>query len=229
MMTNTMALWSSDLTSPAVPRPAMSPLELDGYLTGIIVTPQPTPILPDAWITRLWGEDGPIFDDEVQIKAVLATVIKDYNALVTEIDRGVERLEVDNIVAYRPLFQASDAKPAHDNVRTWVRGFWQAMTLAPETWSKLAEDERAQILIRPFVGFFDLEPDERGDLPEDIDAILDEDAALIPRMILVLRKLARIRQANAHAPPRSRRTKIGRNDPCSCGSGQKYKRCCGRA
>lgn len=23
-------------------------------------------------------------------------------------------------------------------------------------------------------------------------------------------------------------TKIGRNDPCSCGSGQKYKKCCGR-
>lgn len=22
-------------------------------------------------------------------------------------------------------------------------------------------------------------------------------------------------------------TKIGRNDPCSCGSGKKYKKCCG--
>jgi hypothetical protein len=23
--------------------------------------------------------------------------------------------------------------------------------------------------------------------------------------------------------------KVGRNDPCPCGSGKKYKRCCGRA
>ncbi|HEV56263.1 MAG TPA: hypothetical protein ENN87_02040 [Phycisphaerales bacterium] len=23
-------------------------------------------------------------------------------------------------------------------------------------------------------------------------------------------------------------TKVGRNDPCPCGSGKKYKRCCGR-
>ena len=23
-------------------------------------------------------------------------------------------------------------------------------------------------------------------------------------------------------------TKIGRNDPCSCGSGKKYKKCCGK-
>jgi hypothetical protein len=29
------------------------------------------------------------------------------------------------------------------------------------------------------------------------------------------------------AAPRSSRTKIGRNDPCPCGSGVKYKKCCG--
>ncbi|WP_300923614.1 SEC-C metal-binding domain-containing protein, partial [uncultured Desulfovibrio sp.] len=23
--------------------------------------------------------------------------------------------------------------------------------------------------------------------------------------------------------------KVGRNDPCPCGSGKKYKKCCGRA
>jgi preprotein translocase subunit SecA len=25
-----------------------------------------------------------------------------------------------------------------------------------------------------------------------------------------------------------RKTKVGRNDPCPCGSGRKYKKCCGR-
>lgn len=28
--------------------------------------------------------------------------------------------------------------------------------------------------------------------------------------------------------PLRRETRIGRNDPCPCGSGKKYKRCCGR-
>ena len=27
---------------------------------------------------------------------------------------------------------------------------------------------------------------------------------------------------------RKRVTKIGRNDPCPCGSGRKYKQCCGK-
>ena len=35
------------------------------------------------------------------------------------------------------------------------------------------------------------------------------------------------RRAGAGAQPASR--KVGRNDPCPCGSGKKYKKCCGRA
>lgn len=31
------------------------------------------------------------------------------------------------------------------------------------------------------------------------------------------------------APDREPAPKVGRNDPCTCGSGAKYKRCCGRA
>jgi preprotein translocase subunit SecA len=29
-------------------------------------------------------------------------------------------------------------------------------------------------------------------------------------------------------PAKRMENKIGRNDPCSCGSGRKYKQCCGR-
>jgi preprotein translocase subunit SecA len=31
------------------------------------------------------------------------------------------------------------------------------------------------------------------------------------------------------APVRREGRKIGRNEPCPCGSGKKYKRCCGAA
>jgi preprotein translocase subunit SecA len=34
-------------------------------------------------------------------------------------------------------------------------------------------------------------------------------------------------QARA-APAKREVAKVGRNDPCSCGSGKKYKRCCGK-
>jgi uncharacterized protein YecA (UPF0149 family) len=34
--------------------------------------------------------------------------------------------------------------------------------------------------------------------------------------------------SHGHAEPFRRETpKVGRNDPCPCGSGKKYKKCCG--
>lgn len=38
-----------------------------------------------------------------------------------------------------------------------------------------------------------------------------------------------VEQANAAKRPIVNETVIGRNDPCPCGSGKKYKKCCGKA
>lgn len=228
MTIDPIAVWSSFLASPqATPKTAMSALELDGYLTGVVVTPQAAPILPSVWMARIWGDDEPIFGDDAQISAVLGAVIAHYNLLLRDIDRSLKRMEADRTIDYRPPFVVGDETPSHDAVRAWARGFWKAMPLAPATWSGLVEDERTKVVLEPFIGFFDLGgPDER---PSDPDALLDAEAALIPRMILILRKLARIREAAGRSAPISRREKVGRNDPCPCGSEKKYKRCCARA
>ncbi|MGH7249326.1 MAG: UPF0149 family protein, partial [Pseudomonadota bacterium] len=227
-MTDTAAVQPAILTPP-LPQVSMSPFELDGYLTGIIVTPQAAPIRPSAWMARLWGDDEPIFESEAQINTVLGAVAIHYNTLLRNIDRSLKRMETDRIVDYRPQFMSGEQKPAHDAVRTWVRGFWKAMELAAATWSALAQDERTKVVLAPFAGFFDLGDLAPHEVPADIDNRLDEDAALIPRMILVLRKLARIRKTTRRTASLPRRSKVGRNDPCPCGSGKKYKRCCGGA
>lgn len=225
---DTAAIQPAMLTPP-LPQIPMSPLELDGYLTGIIVTPQAAPIRPVAWMARLWGDDELTFEDEEQINTVLGAMAIHYNTLLRDIDRSLKRMEADRIVDYRPLFISGEQKPEHDAVRTWVRGFWKAMKLAPETWTVLAQDERTIVILEPFAGFFDLDGFEPLDIPLDIGERLDEQAALIPHMILILRKLARLRETVGRTAPLARRTKIGRNDPCPCGSGKKYKRCCGTA
>jgi uncharacterized protein len=226
--TSATAIAPAILLSPPPPQISMSPLELDGYLTGIIVTPQAAPIRPSAWIARLWS-DAALLADVEQLEGALGTVLMRYSILLRDIDRSLTRMEADRIVDYRPLFLPGDERPAHDAVRAWVRGFWKAMELAPEIWNALIDDERTKIVIAPFVGFFDVGTLEPHQIPDDIDDRLDEDAALIPRMVLVLRKLARIREADSRPSPFLRRSKVGRNDPCPCGSGKKYKRCCGRA
>jgi uncharacterized protein len=118
MMADPIAVWSSFLASPQASKTAMSALELDGYLTGIVVTPQAVPIRLSTWMARLWDNE-PIFANAAQVKTVIGAVTMHYNALLRDIDRSLQRLEADRIVDYQPLFQSGGQKPAHAAVRTW--------------------------------------------------------------------------------------------------------------
>jgi preprotein translocase subunit SecA len=40
--------------------------------------------------------------------------------------------------------------------------------------------------------------------------------------------VAKAREQQAKAKPVRSGPKVGRNDPCPCGSGKKYKQCCGK-
>ena len=218
------SLWMGLPASPMAPKRAMSVLELDGYLTGIIVAP--SPIRPSRWMAGLWVDDQSVFDDVMQLQSALDAVGLIFNTLSTSIERSLQRLEAERICDYRPAFQPAAGKPSHDAVRTWARGFWKAMALAPAEWSALAEDGRLQPIIAPLVGF--IEVDDPEFVPaEDIEERLDEAAADIPRAILLLRKVAQLRASRISAARSTGRAKLGRNDPCPCGSGKKYKRCCG--
>jgi uncharacterized protein len=218
------SLWMAHLASPAAPKRMMSTLELEGYLTGVIVAP--SPIRPSRWMAGLWEDDEPVFVDTTQMQSALDAIAAMFNALNTRIERSLRRLEAERICDYRPAFQPAEGRPAHEAVRTWARGFWKAMALAPAEWSGLAADERLQPVITPLVGFIDV-GDDPFEPAEDINDRLDEAAADIPRAILILSKIAQLRASRPSAIAQRRPGKVGRNDPCPCGSGKKYKRCCG--
>lgn len=207
------------------PRIVASPLELDGYLTGIIVAPQPTPIESGRWLAGLWEGSEPLSDDDAQIGHVVRIVRDRYNTLLNDIENGLERLEVDRVCDYRPMFLPSAGKPVHETVRCWARGFAKAMQLVPGPWNAVLEDERTRILLKPFVAFLDVDEPVPVEMPGNVDDVLDESAEAIPRAILLLRKLAKI--CRTHPGIRIGPGKVGRNHPCPCGSGKKYKRCCG--
>ena len=87
MMADPIAAWSSFLAMPQAPKTVMAALELDGYLTGVIVTPQALPIRPGTWMARIWGDEEPVFDDEAQINTALGAAAVHYNTLLRDIDR----------------------------------------------------------------------------------------------------------------------------------------------
>jgi uncharacterized protein len=76
--------------------------------------------------------------------------------------------------------------------------------------------------LTPFIGFMEVR-DPNFQPADNIDELLDEAVTAIPRATIILRKIAQFRTT----PTTRRRSKIGRNELCPCGSGLKYKRCCG--
>ena len=61
-----------------------------------------------------------------------------------------------------------------------------------------------------------------------IEALTEDAPGLIARWVPTLSAWRLRHCATPLAHPDARRpAKIGRNDPCSCGSGKKYKKCCG--
>ena len=220
MTADPLSTWLGFLTSPTAPKGAMSPMELDGYLTGIVVSPDL--LLPSDWLDRIWGENGPTFDGLDQTQTVIAAVMDHYNAISAALDAGFTQIETKQPAEYRPLFLVASGEPNHEVVRTWVRGFGKAMALTPERWSSFAEDERLQPLLTPFIGFMDVQ-DPDFEPADNIDELLDEAAIAIPRAAIILRKIAQFKSERSVR----RRGKIGRNHQCPCGSGLKYKRCCG--
>jgi uncharacterized protein len=221
-----MASWESQVSA-GLRLPSVLPgLPFDGFLTGVIVAPRPIPTA--HWLAALLARDDQVLWDTTRLGAEHDAVMARHVALANEIDRHLGRLERERLCDYRPAFLPTVGKPAHATVRRWGGGFAMAMTLAPEAWSALLEDERAQIIAMPLIGFIG-----GDDLPfepaDDIDERLDEAAAAIPRAILILRKLALLRTSQASVMDRPMFSKLGRNDPCPCGSGVKYKRCCAGA
>jgi uncharacterized protein len=219
--------WQGHQAPPTRPFAPLPDLALDGYLTGVTVAPRPISL--PRWLAALWRDEQYTLWDARRVKAERDAILLRQTALAAKIDRHLAKLEADRVCDYRPAFMLGEGKPAHDAIRRWTGGFYTAMALVPDAWTALLEDDRTQILVAPFVGFMGVEDAEPFELAEDVDQRLDNDAAFIPRAILILRKLAGMRAAeDPDVSAWSASVKVGRNDLCPCGSGAKYKRCCGR-
>ena len=80
----------------------------------------------------------------------------------------------------------------------------------------------------------------RGHMFDEMNYLIREDTLRHVYQVRVERTPERVQQArpqeaplpNPGAPSGPRRVKagdrVGRNDPCPCGSGKKYKNCCGK-
>jgi uncharacterized protein len=189
----------------------LPPLQMDGFLTGTLLTPN----LDIKWVAYMWLKLPNLADDD-RLKNALTAALARRKAIEADLQKGWP--------GYHPGFSEPGRKADHDKVREWVQGFWKAIKLDPRYWSDLADHEHTVTFLSLICGFLNIgEPIEERD---DADEIRDELAALLPRAIVGMRKLALMQEGNVAALRSITAAKVGRNDPCPCGSGRKFKRCC---
>jgi uncharacterized protein len=193
--------------------------QLDGYLAGILVDPHPVP--QEKWLPRIWGGAPQAFPGDPARSARLVDLALARKAeIVGELLRGGG--------AYAPIY---DVDPRHDEVlwEIWIEGFSAAMALSGKPWDPLL-DAGDEDLGAAFLGLVmyvvrarELDPDD----PEDADVIANA-PDMIPYLVETLyRRQHGLDRVVMTDEPVLAVPKIGRNAPCPCGSGRKFKKCCG--
>lgn len=190
--------------------------QLDGVVAGVLVCPDL--ILPGEWLPLVWGGDEPVFADAGDAERLIGMVMEHYNAVSSDLQRRRGH--------YAPVF---DIDTRNDDVlwELWIDGFESAMALRPESWEAIAAGggDAAEALMG--LTCLVMISNDESELPTDtVDMLTAEAADLIPAWIETLAAW-RLDRHGASTPPQVARVKIGRNESCPCGSGKKYKKCCG--
>jgi len=134
---------------------------------------------------------------------------------------------------YSPLF-AVDKRNGDVLWELWIEGFEKVVKLRPAAWQRLLRsDAETATAMRGMLTLVDVASSAHPMPKNDSDAVTAVAPDNIARYIVTLNAW---RIANSHPmqsaglrpqPPFASGRKIGRNDPCPCGSGKKYKKCCG--
>jgi uncharacterized protein len=153
-------------------------------------------------------------------------------AALDMVQRDLLTLARKGEISYRLPLDAGKERLGH-LVSVWAEGFLWEYDRDREAWRSLVRDERCKRYFALVVGL-GTKPREREDT-RDIDPKLRLEmkvvmAVLLPSAVRHIEQFwrrHRARTANPAAP--SFEMRPGRNAPCACGSGLKYKRCCGAA
>lgn len=201
---------------------------LDGFLAALICSPDT--VLPSEYLPEIWGcgdADEPIFESQSTLQELLSLIMRHWNATGRILQSGDD---------FFPVLLDDDSGAAQAN--DWAIGFMRGMGMRRNSWSTLMDDEKHAGVLIPILALaheHDPDPDMRSykepvsaELREKLIAGVMAGVPAIYRYFATGRKSEARRLASAKTFRRDA-AKVGRNDPCPCGSGKKFKRCCAAA
>jgi uncharacterized protein len=202
---------------------------LDGFFAAILSGP--TTILPSEWMRWVWdtekGEDSPVFSGIDQAQRIMGLLMRHMNEVAGTLHEAPDQ--------YEPLIKESPGKgdpvPVIDE---WCVGFMKGVSLDPTGWLPVTIGHPDWLSTMMLYG-----TEEGWEQLKKNDFSIEEHHRRAAGLAQTVQQIhahflnqRKAQSANGvaavtHRQPNRNSGKVGRNDPCPCGSGKKYKHCHG--
>ncbi|MFZ1092787.1 MAG: UPF0149 family protein [Xanthobacteraceae bacterium] len=206
---------------------AMNLEQLDGFFAALICGPNI--VLPSEYLSEILGDqiiNEHVFSAQPMLEEFFSLVTLHWNAMSYVLSSGD---------VFTPLLLEDKHGVSHAN--DWASGFMRGMELRREDWAPLVEDEdHGGSLVPIFALAHEHDPDP-GMRPYNRPISAEQREKLIVGTAAGVMAIYHYFEAQRLMPGLSmgdsttyRRgaPKVGRNDPCPCGSGKKFKHCCAK-
>jgi uncharacterized protein len=206
---------------------AMDLEELDGFFTALHCAPDF--VVPSEYLPEVVGdgfENREIFPNDDAIGLFLDLVEHHWD------DVGAA---LNNDDLFVPLLLEDEEGKTYGN--NWAIGFIRGLGLRDNAWHELFEDENEFSRLIPVLALANEnnpDPEMRSynepvsdELREQLIAGISMTVSGLYPYFAPQREVEAMSLAAKAPQEPGQRGKIGRNDPCYCGSGKKYKKCCG--
>lgn len=190
--------------------------ELDGLFTAVVSGP--TVIPPSQWMPVIWGDFEPVWEKVEDAEKVMSLLMRHMDSIASTLMQQPEEFE--------PMFLYRKVEgKTYTIVDDWCDGYMSGVFLATDEWN-IDENMELRILLAPIFAFDRRHASQTHDQYES-DEIQNVQNAITPNVREIHAYwLSRRQHLNPSTPFARTTPKVGRNDPCPCGSGKKYKKCC---
>ena len=188
--------------------------EVQGFMMALLSGPDA--LNPTNWLPEILGEES-LFDakERTEIERLVMAMAADM------------RMKLNEKILPDLWFYEDEA--GNPDFYTWCNAYLYALDIVPTDWFEAVEQEEFEDLFYPIMALGGIYDDEENGevilhLNEKELTQLESD---LPHVLL---DIYWYWQAIINKPQTVRREgeKVGRNDPCPCDSGKKYKACCGK-
>lgn len=227
------ALLRTFLSSPQRVKGTMTYPQLAGLLFTMANAPELIP--PSEWLPIVFNDQDARYESRGEAEGVLQAMMALYNDCGRERVKGSASLPPGCEIRPQPL----DNLDNDAALSQWARGFMAGHTYLEDIWNDYTPDELdeefgAMLMVLTFFASPTLAEayHKEGKGKTTLEHLAETVVMIFPDAMIEYAHLGRsIFQARREAgdldQEPSAHQKIGRNDPCPCGSGKKFKKCCG--